>query len=89
MFGNFKGLFPVIGLGNEEVLRIYTQFFGVGFIKSVFGIGGAYPGDEILVTVAFCRDHFEEPHAEHFMPLTTLFRGATRALVAEARIFAG
>ncbi len=94
MIGESQGLFFVGDAASATDLQgrhiiAARDFVSERGIKSVFGIGGAYPGDEILVTVAFCRDHFEEPHAEHFMPLTTLFRGATRALVAEARIFAG
>ena len=56
-------------------------------VKSVFGVGGAYPGDEILVIVAFCRDGFPEPVAEHFLPLVSLFKGQTAALVAQGLIF--
>ena len=56
-------------------------------VKSVFGIGGAYPGDEIIVIVAFCRDAFPEPVAEHFLPLASLFKGQTAALVAQGLIF--
>ena len=40
-------------------------------VKSVFGVGGAYPDDAILVMVAFCRDQFSRTAAEHFLPLVS------------------
>jgi len=56
-------------------------------IQSVFGIGGAYSGGEILVTVLFNHDRFERRSAEQFLPLVTLFKSNTERLVAQLRIF--
>ena len=67
---------------------VAQDFVSTYGIKSVFGVGGAYPGNEIVVIVAFCRDAFPEPVAEHFLPLASLFKGQTAGLVAEGRIFA-
>ena len=66
------------------VAQDFVSDYGV---KSVFGLGGAYPGDEILVIVAFCRDEFPESVAEHFLPLASLFKGQTAALVSQGLIF--
>ena len=57
-------------------------------IKSVFGVGGAYPDDAIVAMVAFCRDQFSRAAAEHFLPLVSLFKSRTAGLVAAGRIFA-
>jgi hypothetical protein len=35
-------------------------------VRSVFGIGGAYDGGQLLVVVVFCRDAFSRITAEHF-----------------------
>jgi hypothetical protein len=56
-------------------------------IQSVFGIGGAYSGGEILVTVVFNPDRFGRESAEQFLPLATLFKSNTERLVAQRRIF--
>jgi len=56
-------------------------------IQSVFGIGGAYSGGEILVAVVFNHDRFERENAEQFLPLVSLFKSNTERLVAQRRIF--
>jgi hypothetical protein len=68
---------------------IAAEDFVSGYkIRSVFGIGGAYSSGEMLVTVAFSHDLFGRESAEQFLPLVTLFKSNTEALVAEGRIFA-
>jgi hypothetical protein len=56
-------------------------------IQSVFGIGGAYSGGEILIMVVFNHDGFGRESAEQFVPLVTLFKSNTERLVAQRRIF--
>ncbi len=46
-------------------------------VKSVFGIGGTYPGDHLLVTVLFCRDLFTRSDAERCAPLVNSFKETT------------
>ena len=58
-------------------------------VESVFGISGAYSGDEILVVIAFCTEQFPKAVAERFLPLLSLFKSGTAELVSEGRIFAG
>lgn len=68
---------------------IAAQDFVSGYkIQSVFGIGGAYSGGDILVTVVFSHDRFGRQKAEQFLPLVTLFKSNTERLVAEGRAFA-
>jgi nitrogen-specific signal transduction histidine kinase len=57
-------------------------------VRSVFGLSGAYSGDEILVVIVFCTEQFSKAVAERFLPLVTLFKGATASLLSEGRIFA-
>ncbi|MFQ6024160.1 MAG: hypothetical protein ACE5NW_15690 [Acidiferrobacterales bacterium] len=56
-------------------------------VKSVFGIGGAYPGGQLLVIVSFCRDIFPREASENFLPLVSLFKGKTASLVDNGEIF--
>jgi hypothetical protein len=68
---------------------IAAQDFVSGYkIRSVFGIGGAYSGGDMLVTVVFSHDRFSRERAEQFLPLVTLFKSNTERLVAEGRTFA-
>jgi hypothetical protein len=57
-------------------------------VKSVFGIGGAYDGGQLLVVVVFCRDALSRTTAEHFLTLVNLFQSQTNALVSGPHIFA-
>jgi hypothetical protein len=57
-------------------------------VKSVFGMGSAYPGGEILVLVVFCRDRIARTTSELFLPLADLFRGKTASLVVPETVLA-
>jgi len=68
---------------------IAAQDFVSGYkIRSVFGIGGAYAGGDILVTVVFSHDRFRREQAEQFLPLITLFKSNTERFVTEGQTFA-
>jgi hypothetical protein len=56
-------------------------------VRSVFGVGGAYPSGHMLVVVVFCRDRIERATAELFLPLADLFKGKTASLVALGKVF--
>ena len=56
-------------------------------VKSVFGTGGVYPGGQIVVIVAFCRDAFTKAAAERFLELNSWFRNKTDSIVQETKIF--
>src|SRR6218665_3178882 len=38
MFGNFKRLLSVVGLRDEKIFRVDAQFFGIRFVKGMFGV---------------------------------------------------
>ncbi len=74
---------------NQGRKIIAAQEFVSGYgIQSVFGIGGAYPGGELIVMVVFCRDRFPRERAENFLSLVTLLRGCTASVVASGAVFA-
>ena len=56
-------------------------------VKSVFGIGGAYDGGQLLVIVIFCRNALSRITAEYFLTLANLFKSQTNSLVDDQRIF--
>jgi len=56
-------------------------------VRSVFGMGGAYSGGEIIVIVLFCRDGIPRAAAERFLGLTELFKSKTAHLVASKKVF--
>ena len=87
------GLFFVdnaAGATDQQGRKIIAaqDFVSVYNVKSVFGTGGVYPGGQIVVIVAFCRDAFTKATAEHFLELNSWFRNKTSALVQETKIFA-
>jgi nitrogen-specific signal transduction histidine kinase len=91
--GENTGLFfvenAVLATDDQDRKIIPAQGFvsdhGVG---SVFGMSGAYSGDEILVVIAFCREQFPKAIAERFLPILSLFKAETASLVDDGHIFA-
>ncbi len=67
-------------IAMQDFVRDYS-------VKSVFGIGGAYDGGQLLVIVVFCRETLSRITAEHFLTLANLFKIQTNALVSNKRIF--
>ena len=63
------------------------DFVSAYSVKSVFGTGGVYPGGQIVVIVAFCRDAFTRAAAERFLELNSWFRSKTDSIVQETKIF--
>ena len=57
-------------------------------VKSVFGMGGAYPDGRMITIVLFCRDLFARAVAEHFLGLTSSFKGRTSSLTVSKKLFA-
>jgi hypothetical protein len=91
--GSAAGLFFVENAAeatdNEGRKIIAVQDFVAKYgVKSVFGIGGAYDGGQLLVVVLFCRDAFSRTTAEHFLTLANLFQSQTNALVSGQHVFA-
>jgi hypothetical protein len=92
--GQREGLFFVTDAGeatDAEGRKIIAaqDFVDEYGVKSVFGVGSAYPSNQLVVLVVFCRDGFDRVAAENFLPLASLFKSATASQVANASIFAG
>jgi hypothetical protein len=67
---------------------IAAQDFVSSFnVKSVFGAGGTYAGDQVLVIVVFCRDVLPRSIAEHFLELMDSFISKTSYLFGTTKIF--
>ena len=56
-------------------------------VKSVFGTGGLYSGNQVLVIVLFCCDQFARAVGELLLPLIDSFRGRTASLAGSLKIF--
>ena len=92
--GTSMGLFFVANAGeatDQEGRKIIAaqDFVAKYGVKSVFGIGGTYPGDHLLVTVLFCRDLFTRSDAERCAPLVNSFKETTGGFLEQEKIFAG
>lgn len=90
--GNSAGLFFVENAAeatDHEGRNIIAaqDFVAENNVTSVFGIGGAYAGGQMLVIVVFCSDAFPRERAENFIALTSLFQSKTTALVEAHQVF--
>ena len=56
-------------------------------IKSVFGVGGAYPSGQVMVLVAFCVDRIPKSVATLFLPVAETFLRRTADRADPARVF--
>lgn len=91
--GTSTGLFFVANAGeaiDQEGRKIIAaqDFVAKYGVKSVFGIGGTYPGGYLLVTVLFCRDLFTRSDAERCAALVNSFKEATGGFLEQRKIFA-
>jgi len=90
--GSTTGLFFVenadTGLDSDGRHIIAERGFVSEYgVKSVFGVGGAYPTGEIAFIVAFCRSQFPRAVAERFLALAAYFIGKTAGLVERGTVF--
>jgi hypothetical protein len=63
------------------------EFVSTYDVKSVFGMGGAYDGGEMIVIVVFCRDEFSRTTAEQFLTMMNLFKSKPDSLLKPTKIF--
>ena len=90
--GRAAGLFFVDNAGQAKDHQgrniIASQDFVSTYqVKSVFGTGGLYSGNQVLVIVLFCRDQFARAVGELFLPLIDSFKGRTHSLAGAGKIF--
>jgi len=91
--GDVSGLFHVdnaVEATDHEGRKIIAaqDFVREYRIRSVFGVGGAYVGGNIVVLIVFCHDAVPRRAAERFLPLVHLFKSKTTALASPNKAFA-
>ncbi len=91
--GSSAGLFFVENAAettDQEGRKIIAaqEFVTKYGVKSVFGLGGAYFGDHMLVAVVFCRDLLSRGDAEPFASILDSFKASTIGLLERGRVFA-
>ncbi len=90
--GSAAGLFFVENAATATDAQgrkiIAAQDFVANYdVKSVFGVGGAYPTGQIVVIVTFCRSQIPRIVAERFVTLAAFFISKTAGHVEQGRIF--
>lgn len=92
LIGGFNGLFYVADAASaldEQGRRIIPaiDFVREHGVRTVFGMGGRYFGDEAVVAIVFCRELVERYVAEHFALLIQQFKVSTTRIVGFGNIF--
>jgi hypothetical protein len=92
MLGGFNGLFYVDDAASardtQGRLIIPAQdFVAEEGVKTVFGMGGFYPDNTLVVIVVFAREHLRRSQVERLASLVTLFKGETFGLVRARKFF--
>ena len=90
--GRSAGLFFVDNAGQAKDhqgrnIIASQEFVSIHQVKSVFGTGGVYSGNQVLIIVLFCRDQFARAVGELFLPLIDSFQGRTASLAGARKIF--
>ncbi len=90
--GRSAGLFFVDNAGQAKDhqgrnIIASQEFVSTHQVKSVFGTGGVYSGNQVLIIVLFCRDQFARAVGELFLPLIDSFQGRTASLAGARKIF--
>lgn len=93
LMGGFNGVFFVDdattardNLGRQIIPA--QEFVEEQEVKSVFGMGGFYPDNTLIVIIVFAREHLTRSHVERLTSLISLFKGETFGIVRARKIFA-
>ena len=94
LVGGFNGVFYVpnarVGRDGRGRPVIPNQDFVSSFdVKTVFGMGGAYPYGSFVSAIVFTTESLSRAAAERFAPLVSVFKAATLNLVSEGALFEG
>jgi hypothetical protein len=57
-------------------------------VKSVFGMGGFYPDNTLIVIIVFARETLRRSQIERFTSLISMFKGETFGVVRARKFFA-
>ena len=58
-------------------------------IKTVFGMGGSYVGNELAFAILFTRELMSDAEVDRYTSLISTFKMATSALIAKGHIYTG
>jgi hypothetical protein len=92
LLGGFNGVFFVpnarVGRDGQGRQVIPAQeFVSAHDVKSVFGMGGAYPWGGFVTAIVFTSEALSRAAAERYAPLVSVFKAASSMLVADRKIF--
>jgi hypothetical protein len=93
LLGGFNGLFYVddAATAKDSAGRLIIpaqDFVAEEGIKTVFGMGGFYPDNTLVVMIVFARESLKRSQVERFTSLISLFKGETFGVVRARRFFA-
>lgn len=90
--GRSAGMFYVedAETGNDNSGRKIVparEFVRTNRLKTVFGVGGAYPNGTFISVVFFTREKLSRLYIERFLPLVHAFKAGTMSAVMNHRLF--
>lgn len=92
LLGGFNGLFFVddAATARDNLGRLIIpaqDFVEEQGVKSVFGMGGFYPDNTLIVIIVFARETLRRSQVERFTSLISLFKGETFGVVRARKFF--
>jgi hypothetical protein len=92
LLGGFNGLFFVddAATARDNLGRLIIpaqDFVEEQGVKSVFGMGGFYPDNTLVVIIVFAREHLKRAQVERLTSLISLFKGETFGVVRARKFF--
>lgn len=93
LLGGFNGVFFVddAATAKDAMGRLIIpaqDFVAEQGVKTVFGMGGFYPDNTLLVLIVFAREALQRGQVERFTSLISLVKGETFGVVRARRFFA-
>lgn len=93
LLGGFNGVFFVgdaaSARDNNGRLIIPAQdFVAEQNIRTVFGMGGFFPGNVLVSIIFFCTESLQREQVDRFKSLVSMFKGEVSKLVLARKIFA-
>jgi hypothetical protein len=93
LLGGFNGLFFVddAATAKDNLGRLIIpaqDFVEEQGVKSVFGMGGFYPDNTLIVIIVFAREHLKRAQVERLTSLISLLKGETFGIVRARKFFA-
>ncbi len=92
LLGGFNGLFFVDDAASAKdsagrLIIPAQDFVEEQGVKSVFGMGGFYPDNTLIVIIVFARETLRRSQVERFTSLISMFKGETFGVVRARKFF--